>query len=768
MPGPPDGGPRRVEGYPRRRTPPIGAGQAGQRSSVQPRLSTARAHRRRLINCVRFVKRHAAAAPIPLAPSEHHAGPGLNTSNTYRPDIDGLRAVAVLPVLFFHAGLGAPGGFVGVDVFFVISGFVITRMLDAEIRDRRFSVLRFYERRIRRLLPAFFAMVAVTTVVAAFLFMPPEFALFGRSLALAALFSSNIGFWSEAGYFDTDAHFKPLLHTWSLGIEEQFYLLFPLLLLGLYRLAPNRRAPALALLVLVSFGLGVRWVVQAPESAFYLLPARAWELGLGSLLALAPAQPIRRPAVATGAAAVGLLLIAAAVFGLSERTPFPGIAALLPCLGTVLLIGAGATPNGVSRALSWSAPVRVGQISYSLYLWHWPVIVFAQQRLGRDLAAGEALAALAVSFAMAVLSWRYVEQPVRHGKRLPARRRVFGAAAMLTAATAAVGAVILQSDGLPGRLPARVLAALAPQQDRSPFFGADCFSDNQTLAAGRPVAGPDMGCAIGDRAAPSPSFAVWGDSHAAAMAPGIDAAASAAGQGGLFLGRGGCPPLIDYDNTSDRAARRAACREHNAAALRIIDDRRIPLVFLVARWPREVLGGENGNEGPFYDPAVPAVSTDRSAPVAAALDATLASLRSPARRVVLVMDVPEPGYDVPLALARAALHGTDARVNPSRSSVEARQALTRDLLQSIAARHGSLIVDPLPAFCDAATCRVEQDGVSRYVDADHLTQGAARGLAPLFRPLFEPALAGGRLARTRGAAVMTRGDVSLPSTSDLY
>jgi hypothetical protein len=329
-----------------------------------------------------------------------------------------------------------------------------------------------------------------------------------------------------------------------------------------------------------------------------------------------------------------------------------------------------------------------------------------------------------------------------------------------------VGAVILRFDGLPDRLPARVLAALAPQQDRSPFFSADCFSDNQTLAAGRPVAGPDMGCAIGDRAAAAPSFAVWGDSHAAAMAPGIDAAASAAGQGGLFLGRGGCPPLIDYDNTSAKAARRAACREHNAAALRIIDDRRIPLVFLVARWPREVLGSENGNEGPFYDPSVPAVSTDRSAPVTAGLDATLASLKAGGRRVVLVMDVPEPGYDVPLTLARAALHGTDARVNPSRAAVEARQRLTRDLLQSIAARHGGLIVDPLPAFCDATTCRVAQDSVSRYMDADHLTRRAARDLAPLFGPLFAPGRAVGGLGRALGDAVSAQTDAVNPLIAD--
>ena len=646
--------------------------------------------------------------------------------------------MAVLSVLFFHAGMGAPGGFVGVDVFFVISGFVITRMLGSDIQDGRFSILRFYERRIRRLFPAFFAMAVVTTLAAGLLFMPPEFALYGRSLALAALFSSNIGFWTEAGYFDTDAHFKPLLHTWSLGIEEQFYLLFPLLLLGLYRLAPKARAAALAVLVFMSFALGARWVQQAPESAFYLLPARAWELGLGSLLALASA-PARRPAVATAAALTGLLLIAVAVFGLSERTPFPGIAALLPCLGAVLIIGAGATPNPVSRALSGRWLVRVGLISYSLYLWHWPVIVFAQQRLGRHLAPGEALVAIAVSFVLAALSWRCIEQPIRRNHHVLSRRRVFAAAAALTAVASCTGFAILYREGLPGRLPARVQAALAPKQDRSPFFSADCFSDNQTLAAGQPVAGPQMGCAIGDRTAPSASFAVWGDSHAAALAPGIDAAAAAAGRAGVFLGRGGCPPLVDYDNTSDKVARRAACREHNSAALQIIQNRQLPLVFLVARWPREVLGSENGNEGPFYDPTAAVVTTDRSTAVAAALDATLAQFGAPGRRVVLVMAVPEPGYDVPLALARAALQGITIRVDPTRAAVEARQRLARQLLQASATRHGSLIIDPLPAFCDDAYCHVQRHGVSRYVDTDHLTQGAAQELAPLFAGVFGPA-----------------------------
>lgn len=661
----------------------------------------------------------------------------LNAPHSYRPDIDGLRAIAVLSVVFFHAGLGVPGGFVGVDVFFVISGFVITRLLGAELREGRFSIARFYERRIRRLFPAFFAVLLVSTALAALLFMPPEFALYGRSMALAAVFASNIGFWDEAGYFDTDARFKPLLHTWSLGVEEQFYLVFPLLLLGLHRLAPGRRPWLLAALVVGSFLLSLRWMQGAPDSAFYLLPARAWELGIGSLLAMMPTRVCRHGWQAAAGGLLGLLLITAALLGLSEDTPFPGTTALLPCLGAALAIVAGGTPNPVSRALSWRPLVVVGLVSYSLYLWHWPVIVFLQQRLGHALTGAEAPLAIAVSLGLAALSWRFIEQPVRQGRWPASRRQVFAAATTMTVLAAATGLTIVGLDGIPGRLPAHVQDVLAAKDDRSPFFRSDCFSDNHTLAAGQPAASADMGCVMGARNRPSPAFAVWGDSHAAAMAPAIDEAAVRHRRSGVFVGRGGCPPLLDYDNTSSHASRREACREHNAGALKIIQDLRVPLVFLIARWPREVLGGENGNEGPFYDPAAAQPTLDRTAQVSTALDATLRRLAAPGRQVVLVMDVPEPGYDVPTALARAALQGIDARVNPARRTVEARQRLAREALLAAAARHGSLIVDPLPAFCDDALCHVERRGVSRYVDADHLTRRAARELAPLFGKVFE-------------------------------
>jgi len=660
----------------------------------------------------------------------------------YRADIDGLRALAVVPVLFFHAGLGCPGGFVGVDVFFVISGYLITRLLTADLTERRFSLFRFYERRIRRIFPALFAVLLASTVVTWFIFMPPEFALFGKSMAMAAVFASNIGFWQEAGYFDTVAQFKPLLHTWSLGIEEQFYVLFPLLLAGLYRFMPTRTTLVIGLLSAASFLFSTVWVYAAPDSAFFLLPARFWELGLGCLLALAPAASGWQATRAAAVCSVGLVLIATAVFGISERTPFPGAAALLPCVGAALVIMAGGTGNAVSRVLGSRPLVLVGLVSYSLYLWHWPLIVLAQYRLGHLLTTPEAALVIALSFALALVSWRYIEQPARQRHFFADRRALFGAAAAMMVAAVTAGLAIQAQGGLPGRLPAAVQAIYAQKQDRSPFLRPNCFADNSDKGLESESVRPGVNCPMGAQGAGHTTFLVWGDSHAAAMAPAIDLAGMRFNQRGLFVGRAGCPPLLNYDTTSSHGQRREACRDQNDATIKLIKDQNIRLVFLVARWPREVLGAQNGTEGPFYDPTVPYITVDRSGQVAVALDSTVGALTALGIRVVLVMDVPEPGYDVPLSLARADMRERAPQVNPTRVAVDARQKLARQTLQQVAIKWGAHLVDPTPAFCDQVLCHVEVGGVSRYTDADHITRRAALDITHLFDDSFAAVISG--------------------------
>lgn len=289
---------------------------------------------------------------------------------TYRPDIDGLRAVAVLGVILYHFEVWPfSGGFVGVDVFFVISGYLITGIIANDLQADRFSILTFYQRRVRRILPALVACVAATSVAGLFILLPNELQDLGQSLIATALFASNIYFWSQSGYFAPAADTQPLLHTWSLAVEEQFYIAFPLILAAVWRW--NRRAlvPTLLVLALLSLGVSAYQVQQAPQAAFYLSIGRGWELLVGSLIALCRSHLDKVPATC---AWLGLAAIVASLVGYNEQMPFPGLAALLPCLGAAAII-VSAPGTMVGNFLS-SSPMRgIGLISYSLYLWHWPI-----------------------------------------------------------------------------------------------------------------------------------------------------------------------------------------------------------------------------------------------------------------------------------------------------------------------------------------------------------------------------------------------------------
>ena len=343
----------------------------------------------------------------------------------YRSEIDGLRAVAVVPVILFHAGFERfSGGFVGVDVFFVLSGYLITTILLAEIAEGRFSLIRFYERRARRILPALYFVMLVTLPFAFRLMLPDEFASFAQALISVLFFVSNVYFWQTTDYFSRAAEESPLLHTWSLGVEEQYYMLFPLGLLLLWRLGPRGALAGLIAGSLASLALAEYGVHRWPVPTFFLLPTRAWELGLGSLAAfyLTRRGLARIPArFGGGAAALGLAMILASVALFDAETPFPSLYALLPTVGTVLVV-LYADPGALAgRLLSWRPVVFVGLISYSAYLWHQPLFAFARitefRRPGDGLMLGLSLLALL----LAALTWRYVERPFRDRTAISAR-----------------------------------------------------------------------------------------------------------------------------------------------------------------------------------------------------------------------------------------------------------------------------------------------------------------------------------------------------------
>lgn len=342
----------------------------------------------------------------------------------YRPEIDGLRALAIIPVILFHAGLNTfSGGFVGVDVFFVISGYLITQLLLADHWQGRMSLARFYERRARRILPALLAVTLLFSPLALLLMAPWQAAHFGRSVLALTLFGSNFYFWKNTGYFAPEADTQPLLHTWSLAVEEQFYIGFPLLLMVLLRW--GRRTALLALLALtVASLLLAQWQLeQAPAAAYFLLPARAWELLLGVLLALLPRPAARAGRSASWLAAMGLVLVGAAIVRFDRHTPHPGVYTLVPTLGAALLIRYASPANPVGRLLGGRLPVGIGLLSYSAYLIHQPLFAFARLMHGAALPLPFALGLALLVLPLAYLSWRFIETPGRT-LALP-RRQVF-------------------------------------------------------------------------------------------------------------------------------------------------------------------------------------------------------------------------------------------------------------------------------------------------------------------------------------------------------
>jgi peptidoglycan/LPS O-acetylase OafA/YrhL len=421
---------------------------------------------------------------------------GNNSSMKYRPYLDGLRAVAILSVIACHLDLrGAHGGFVGVDVFFVVSGYLISSIILTDLAQGRFSLATFYERRIRRIFPALFAMLLTFSAVACIFFLPEELVAYARS-AIAAVFSaSNLYFSQHAGYFD-QSEVRPLLHTWSLGVEEQFYLLFPLFIAAVYRWFPKRMRTIIVACTLASLLISIYAVTSNRNIAFYMPQSRAWELLTGVLLSIGAFPQIRSAMMRNLASAAGLLAVGCADHFYNSGTPFPGLSALAPCLGAALMIASSESGDSlVRRFLSWQPMRFTGRISYSLYLWHWPVIVLANMgvlsimehlMLPRRVAAAisgrfDPVVEIALAFALAVLSWRYVETPFRNGSIKLSRVRIFQGAAATAACAAAVSVCIILSGGFNARFSPQILTLASylgdsgDSIDRRPVRMGVCF-----------------------------------------------------------------------------------------------------------------------------------------------------------------------------------------------------------------------------------------------------------------------------------------------------
>ncbi len=393
----------------------------------------------------------------------------------YRADIDGLRALAVLPALLFHYRVpGFSGGFVGIEIFFVISGYLITQLLIGELAAGRFSLGGFYERRVRRIFPALFAMLFVATLAGAVILFPSALKIMGENVVAVALFAANFAFLGQTGYFDQTASLNPLLHTWSLAVEEQFYIVYPGVLYLVHRTRPSLLKPIIAGLAALSFLLTIYLAHVHPAQAFYLPFTRAWELLLGALLALGTLPKLNARWLREGLAVLGFLMIAGTVAFLPSDIPFLAVTLAVTSLGTVLIIWADeGGMTAVGHGLSWRPVVFVGVISYSLYLWHWPIWSFTNYFLMAPPSWGLRLALFAISFVIAVLSWRFIERPFRLNRHTFSRRTLFAVAGGAMAACIGLGLAAFVSQGLPQRYAPQVREILAAAREFP--TQTDCF-----------------------------------------------------------------------------------------------------------------------------------------------------------------------------------------------------------------------------------------------------------------------------------------------------
>ena len=624
----------------------------------------------------------------------------------YRPEIDGLRAVAVVPVILFHAGFEVfSGGFVGVDVFFVISGYLITSILIAELEAGNLSILRFYERRARRILPALFTVLLVCLPFAWAWMLPSQMKDFAQSLVAVMFFGSNILFWQEAAYFAPAAELKPLLHTWSLAVEEQYYLLFPPVLLALWRFGRRRVFWAVVAMAGVSLMLSEWGWRNEPSANFYLAPSRAWELLAGSLCAFASVGRAQRSNNLVSG--VGLVLIVGSVFAFDAETPFPSLYALAPVGGAVLIVLYAGSTTVVARLLSTAPFVGMGLVSYSAYLWHQPLFAFA--RIRHVVAPPQAvMMVLAVAaFALAWLTWRYVEQPFRRRSRplLMRRRSVFLASAAIGAAFGAIGVAGHLTNGLPDRTsPAGTSFALALMDDRlRPNYGLDQACDGAFTLSPK--------CRTGD----APNVLLWGDSYAMHLAQALVASPSVAGL--IQHTKSQCAPIAGLAKVGTVTTWQA-CMEFNDQVLDWLRaDTTVKHVVMSS--PFHVTGGT------LYLRDGTAVSEGQQDVVVAYLSKTAEMIRAMGKTPIIVSPPPNSGQNIGQCLASTGFYGVaQSACDFAIAALSDQSRRAYALLQRVSSQVPVVWMDRV--ICDAGRCRASVGSVHIYRDSGHLSvEGSA-------------------------------------------
>lgn len=594
----------------------------------------------------------------------------------YRREIDGLRAIAVIPVILFHAGFSTfSGGFVGVDVFFVISGYLITSIILAELEQGTFSIVNFYERRARRILPALFTVMFVSLPFAWMWLFPSDMKDFSQSLVSVSLFASNVLFWLESGYFETAAELKPLLHTWSLGVEEQYYILFPLFLMLVWRFRNRWILGAIIAIGVISLGVAQYASSNYPSANFYLLPTRAWELMIGGGLAFVikygnshVGSIINSKLIKETFGLLGLLLIGYAVLAYDKETPFPSVYALVPTLGTALVILFATTETSAGRLLANKPLVFVGLISYSAYLWHQPLFAFARHHNSSGVNEEIWTLLIVTTFIFAFVSWRFIEKPFRN-KHQTSRSQAFSLALIFSVLFIVVGIGGHVTSGFLYRLNDDQNAILAfANYDKSPVYReGSCFLKPEQDYA-------EFAEWCEDDSASDASILLWGDSHAAALSYGLRAQHGNVTQ----FTASGCPPIKGFDNYT-----RVHCKGVNEYVLERISHIKPEYIFLHANW--------------LYAKEYAEVIE---------LDKTLAVISSvsPQSKIYVVGGVPQWQPSLPVRVLRAGMDLSSGNILKMDRGVEEEIVSMDALIGSQLVGTDAVFLSAIDEFCNENGC----------------------------------------------------------------
>jgi peptidoglycan/LPS O-acetylase OafA/YrhL len=674
---------------------------------------------------------------------QHPPQPRALSHPSYRADIDGLRSIAVLSVVAFHA---APeflrGGFIGVDIFFVISGFLISSIIFSNLENNSFSLRDFYARRIRRIFPALILVLATTFAIGWYSLLPDEFAQFGKHLSAGALFISNFALWNEAGYFDAAAETKPLLHLWSLGIEEQFYIFWPALLIVAWKRAYNLLT-IVVVLAIASMALNLHGIKNDPTATFYAPQTRFWELLCGSLLAWTSLHPnakvtalkhkwacrlhriyFRTPfssknemTLMNTLSIIGGVLLIFGIYRINAQLSFPGKWAAVPVLGTMLIIMAGPRAWLNRTVLSSRVAVWFGLISFPLYLWHWPLLALARIMEGAVPHWSIRLMAVVASILFAWLTYRLIERPIRQGKH---PRFIVVTLCVLMAAIGLLGYATYQQKGFPSRLESRINQVL--------------LNDTQKLESTQL---PDGSCekllqlktqSVCLTHTSHPDVMVIGDSHA--MALNSAALLGKIPVNSLLLGHHGCLPLIGYATYADTQDK--GCNAFVDYVLSTLP--RFPAIHtivLATRGPFYFSGSGYGIEGrsPYSIVALDGSTESQETMFRKGYSLFVSKLMAQGKRVIFIIDPPELGEDPRNCFSTRPLSITEKKFSScsqDKQKVIERQSQYRKLVKEIQEENPRMeIYDPLGIFCDDAHCHGLRAGRMLYFDDDHISVRAS-------------------------------------------